>query len=105
MAGIFLLSEKADKMHKIAIFIMICAILIKFIGFGNMPITTLMLAATSAPYCLVRKKINVHPASAIFMEMLIMFPFLPFLSSILHDPTLGFLSALYLYLYCLDLAS
>jgi chloramphenicol-sensitive protein RarD len=75
LIGIFLLSEKANTAHKIAIFMMICAIFIKLVGFGKIPIAALLLAATYAPYCLVRKKINIHPASAIFMEMLLMLPF------------------------------
>ncbi|MDR1977070.1 MAG: EamA family transporter RarD [Campylobacteraceae bacterium] len=75
LIGIFLLSEKANTTQKIAIFMMFCAIFIKLLGFGKVPIAALLLAATYAPYCLVRKKINIHSASAIFMEMLMMVPF------------------------------
>lgn len=75
LIGILFLSERPNRAQKIAIFIMFAAILYKLVSFTNVPFAALALAATYAPYCLVRKKVNVDPANAIFMEMAMMLPF------------------------------
>lgn len=75
MLGIFVLKEKASLMEKIAIFIVILAVVFQIYMLGNLPIVSAILATTFPIYGLLRKQTNINSLQGLYVETKLMLPF------------------------------
>ena len=77
--GYFFFNEKISKKAKFSIFIVVVSILyLFFIDFRSIPWIGLLVAILWSIYNLVRKKINVDTDVGLFIESLLIFPFILF---------------------------
>tara|TARA_B100001769_G_scaffold238068_1_gene203731 strand:- start:202 stop:1083 length:882 start_codon:yes stop_codon:yes gene_type:complete len=78
--GYFFFNEKISKKAKFSIFIVVVSILyLFFIDFRSIPWIGLLVAILWSVYNLVRKKINVDTDVGLFIESLLIFPFVLFI--------------------------
>ena len=78
--GYFFFNEKISKKAKFSIFIVVVSILyLFFIDFRSIPWIGLLVAILWSVYNLIRKKINVDTDVGLFIESLLIFPFVLFI--------------------------
>lgn len=74
--GYIIFQEKMTKYQYFAIFIAIIAVLYQILTLGTLPIVSLILAFSFAFYGMIRKKINIGSIVGLFIETLILIPFI-----------------------------
>lgn len=72
--GYMFFDEKMNKNQKIAIAIVVLAILLQVFTLGYIPVISLALAFSFAFYGMVRKKVNIASIPGLFVETLLIFP-------------------------------
>ena len=89
--GFFFLKEEITNKGKLSIFIVIISILfLLFIDFKSIPWVGLAVAILWSVYNLIRKKINVDTDTGLFIESLLIFPFVLFAFYILSRNNLNY---------------
>ncbi|EPE37179.1 rarD protein (plasmid) [Candidatus Photodesmus katoptron] len=74
LLGLIFLKERLRKMQWLAVFLVVCGVLVQCITFGSIPVISILLAMTFGIYGLLRKKINLDVNTGLFIEVMIMLP-------------------------------
>lgn len=73
--GVIIFGEKMNGLKKIAVALVIAAVAVMVVHFGQPPVIPLTLAVTFAVYAAVKKKFVMPPAISLFYETMCLMPF------------------------------
>lgn len=106
LLGHLFLNEHLSKKQYIAIIVTALAVLFQFISLGGISFLTIGLAITFGFYGFVRKKVNISSVSGLFIEILLILPFvLGYLIYLFYNNNLSFFQTTSSYKFFLLLIS